>query len=138
MILVAPASGKTGHRGPPVFALFWTTEVLRSLRASADELRKRWRGRKAVLLGRDVAAAFRLYHQADYDWFQVLEIDPGVEVAVMPHPSGTSSWWNERVNVEAATKFTRRLMLGYLVFKRTRPRQRTSGRKEGFRDRAGV
>lgn len=85
---------------------------VRAARDKADALRLKWRGRKAVLLGRGVAAAFRLVPD-DYQWFKPLEVPPGVEVAVMPHPSGISHWWNDSANVEAAREFMLRLKVGW-------------------------
>jgi len=97
--------------------------TLRAGRERADALREKWLGRKAVLLGRGVAAAFRLIPD-DYQWFKAVEVPPGVEVAVMPHPSGISTWWNDEANVAAAREFMLRAKLGFLRSKRQRdPRE---------------
>lgn len=92
---------------------------VRAARERADVLREQWQGRKAVLLGRGVAAAFRLVSD-DYQWFKPIEIPPGLEVVVMPHPSGISRWWNEADNVASAREFMLQLKLGYL----DKPRKR--------------
>lgn len=98
---------------------------VRAARDVADDLRQRWRGRKAVLLGRGVAAAFRLVPD-DYEWFKPLEIPPGVEAAVMPHPSGISHWWNDPANVQAARDYM--LKLKFLELDTRKP----SGRPRQF------
>jgi hypothetical protein len=98
---------------------------LRAARDKADQLREGWKGRKAVLLGRGVAAAFRLVPD-DYGWFQPLEVPPGLEVAVMPHPSGISHWWNDPDNVQRAREY----MLRLKFFER--PTRNTGGRVPVF------
>ena len=95
----------------------------------ADQLREELAGRKAVLLGRLVARAFRLPDDT-YDWFQVVEAPPGVELAVMPHPSGVSHWWNDEANVRRASDFMKRVKLGLLSIKR--PQKKAVGRPEKF------
>jgi len=98
--------------------------------ARADTMRAGWAGRRVVLLGRSVAAAFRLNPKA-YEWFEVMELEPGIEAAVIPHPSGISNWWNDPENVERAREFMMRIKLGFLAFNRKEERK-ASGRKEKF------
>lgn len=56
----------------------------------------------SILLGRRVARAFCLEREPFLEW---LQLRPGVRVAVVPHPSGISHWWNDRGNVERARAF---------------------------------
>lgn len=60
------------------------------------------RGRRVVLLGRQVAAAFDLRGA----WFQWC--DGGhFDYAVAPHPSGVNHWWNDPSNMRRARRFWR-------------------------------
>lgn len=97
----------------------------------ADTLRLAWKGRKVVLLGETVAAAFRLPRD-EYEWFQSVELPPGFEVAVMPTPRGVGNWWNDEKNVQNARRFMQRIKLGYLVFRRVVPKRERGGRTEQF------
>lgn len=75
-------------------------------RARAARMRLAFPARPAVLLGGRVARAF------------CLDLPPlswSGNVAVCPHPSGVSRWWNDPANVEAARAFWQDLV------KRTRP-----------------
>lgn len=54
-----------------------------------------------VLLGRRVARAFGLQDQRLFDFVD--------HVAVMPHPSGRSHWWNDPGNERRARAFMRSL-----------------------------
>ena len=69
-------------------------------------------GRRVVLLGRNVAAAFMGSMLAD-DFPQLTwvgsAINHGFVVARCPHPSGVCRWWNEPKNVEAARAFWRKI-----------------------------
>ena len=103
---------------------------VRAMRDRADDLRKRWNGRKAVLLGRHVALAFRLVNE-DYEWFKPVQVEPGLELAVMPHPSGISTWWNAAENVKSARKFMLRLNVGFFAINRNKEKLPT-GRPEKF------
>jgi uracil-DNA glycosylase len=95
----------------------------------ADALREELDGRKAVLLGRLVARSFRLKDE-DYEWFKPVQLPPNLEVAVMPHPSGVSTWWNSPDSVRAAEAFMKRVRLGFLSIKK--PEKKTLGRPEKF------
>ena len=88
-----------------------------SVIAKADALREKWKGRNVILLGRQVAAAFRL-NPDGYEYFQMQALEPGFEAAVCPHPSEKTHWWNEPVNVERAREFMLRLKLGFLETRR--------------------
>jgi hypothetical protein len=61
-------------------------------------------GRRAVLLGGRVAAAFGLPRAPLLVWQPLA----GGEVAVAPHPSGINRWWNDPRNVRRAKRFWRR------------------------------
>lgn len=102
----------------------------RAALARADQLREELAGRRVVLLGRLVARAFRLQDDM-YDWFQPVEVPPGVEVAVMPHPSGVSTWWNDEGNVNRASAFMKRIRVGFLSIVRA-SEKRPTGRPEKF------
>lgn len=65
-------------------------------------------GRRIVLLGRTVATAF--VGTEILSQFRLLQwhgdlINHGFQVALCPHPSGVSLWWNEPENVQAARAF---------------------------------
>ncbi len=74
-------------------------------RFSACAMTPKLRQRRTVLLGGKVAAAFHLHRRPLLEWFE--EVGDGALVAVAPHPSGVSSWWNEPTNVVAARRFWR-------------------------------
>lgn len=90
-----------GYSGPRLTA--------RRAREAADELRRSLGGRRVVLLGRTVAAAFGL--SRDAEWFRWLPMSteaggPGVfRVVAAPHPSGLSRWWSDPLNVARARVF---------------------------------
>ncbi len=63
----------------------------------------RLRRRRTVLLGRNVARAFHLHDRAWFQW--VDEIGDGALVAVAPHPSGISHFWNDLRSVRRACWF---------------------------------
>jgi len=78
---------------------------LAAARRRASKLRRRLRGRRVVLLGRNVARAFGI--TVEYlRW-----IRGGFEAGVLPHPSGVNRWWNERRNRIAAQRFARGVWL---------------------------
>lgn len=77
-------------------------------RALADALRPAIRGRRVVLLGFQVGAAFRFTGPA-FAWERSLETEA---VAMSPHPSGISLWWNDRWNAERARRFWSTLARG--------------------------
>ena len=58
--------------------------------------------RPLILLGRRVATAFGV----DQPWFGWRD-----GIAVTPHPSGLSRWWNDPANLEAARVFWRTQVL---------------------------
>lgn len=60
-------------------------------------------GRSVVLIGRCVAVSFGLPRMEWLTWTEVL----GARLAVVPHPSGIVTWWNNRANVERAGAFLR-------------------------------
>lgn len=72
-------------------------------RAQAEVISRRMRhGRRLLLLGRKVAAAFD--HEAA--WFEWRD-----GACVMPHPSGRNRWWNDLGNRAAARRFLAGLFL---------------------------
>ena len=60
------------------------------------------RGRQVLLAGRGVAGAFGV----DLPFFLWAE-ERGMMVAVVPHPSGVSRWWNDPANERRARRFLR-------------------------------
>jgi hypothetical protein len=80
---------------------------LDAARLEADLAMEPWEdGDVVVFAGRAVADAFD--HHAPWLAWEVIE--PGVRIAVFPHPSRTSQYWNDPVRVEAARTFLRRLV----------------------------
>ncbi len=71
-------------------------------RDRARSLLPRLAGRTTLLAGRRVAAAFGV----DAPWYEWVELDGG-RVAVLPHPSGRSRYWNDPANRDAAAEFLR-------------------------------
>lgn len=72
----------------------WSTP---EARAAADNLRPLLAGRRVVLLGRLVAAAFGFPHAPLTDFGAPLDLDDeGGATWVMPHPSGKCHHWNDR------------------------------------------
>ena len=85
--------------------------------------------RKVVILGRRAARTFRLHDLRWFDWYSYAILvrkvpeqkafvrtgDPSIlqqtveyktlMVAIAPHPSGISHWWNDRSNVAQASRF---------------------------------
>jgi hypothetical protein len=60
-----------------------------------------------ILLGRNAARAAGLARAPFFAWMPVA----GAEVAVFPHPSGTSHFWNDRANVVLAEAFLREVVV---------------------------
>ena len=71
-------------------------------RLLADGLRAALAGRPIVLLGANLAAAFRSTEPA-------FRFSPS-RIAWSPHPSGISRWWNDPANEERARRFWRSLV----------------------------
>lgn len=72
----------------------------------ARRLRPRFpRFSHVVLLGRRVAGAFDLRGAGWFSWRDA----HGTRVAVAPHPSRVSTWWNDANNVALARSFWREL-----------------------------
>jgi len=71
--------------------------------ASANEMLPNLSGRRVLLVGRNVAKAFGF---GDLPWLEWRKLE-GMEVAVIPHPSGIVLWWNDKENRQAAKKFLR-------------------------------
>jgi hypothetical protein len=61
-----------------------------------------------VMLGRRVEAAFDLARSEWFEWRRPWD-EWGPMVAVAPHPSKRSRWWNLPTNVERARQFWRKL-----------------------------
>lgn len=80
--------------------LYWPTGLAR---LRAGELRRTYRGRTLILAGRRVAEAFGI-PRASY--LTVTDLGD-VRLAVLPHPSGLSRWYNDPVNVDSAEAFLR-------------------------------
>lgn len=62
-------------------------------------------GRRVVLLGYRVRAAFGVYTLELFEWVQL----NGAMVAVCPHPSHVNRWWNDHANVLKAREFWSKL-----------------------------
>jgi len=78
---------------------------LPAARAAADRLmRTNRQHRVLLLLGRGVAQAFGL---DDLPFFKWRRLAGGRLVAVVPHPSGVSRWWNEAPRRVTAREFLR-------------------------------
>ena len=65
-----------------------------------------WHGRRVILLGKNVARAFGHNKTPLMTW---TTDSRGFEVAVVPHPSGVSRWWNDPTNTERARAFLQSL-----------------------------
>jgi len=64
---------------------------------------KPWlRNRRVLFVGRNVARAFGCN---DLDWLQWVDDDTAEQVAVIPHPSGIVTWWNDKGNRDSAGRF---------------------------------
>lgn len=66
-------------------------------------------GRRVVLLGRSVVAAFGFRFGEWMAWGSAPAGGGEVWWSALPHPSGVSRWWNDRGNVERARGFMRAL-----------------------------
>lgn len=76
-------------------------------RLAADELLPRLEGRPVVLLGGNVAGAFRFKHNLfEWHWHR------GFWGARCPHPSGVNRWWNDAQHEAAARLFWRNIFAG--------------------------
>lgn len=90
------------------------TDVFSPTRAAAAGVAAGFsKGRTVVLLGRAVARAFAV--DLPYYVFGAFDVAPGgilvrgtsFRVAISPHPSGRSRYWNERARREEAAAFWR-------------------------------
>jgi uracil-DNA glycosylase len=78
----------------------------------AEKLRNAWKDfDRIVLLGWNVASAFHIKGSKEECLRWTTDKD-GHVVAVVPHPSGASRWYNEPKNTSAAEKFMRGLFDG--------------------------
>lgn len=75
-------------------------------RIIAESLKADLRGRRVILLGRNVSNSFRV----PFPLFEVAPLD-GMAVSSSPHPSGVNLWFNEKDNIEKACRFWRALYL---------------------------
>ena len=70
---------------------------------AAEELLRQLDGRRVVVLGRAAARAMGVPGVAPaMTWRNHVPLE---EIAVMPHPSGVSLWWNDPANILAAAAF---------------------------------
>lgn len=86
---------------------------IKEARAAADREMERWREADMIVFaGREVARAFGLAAAAPWFEWEILGLEDGyvVEVAVFPHPSGASRFWNDAANRDAAAAFLRELI----------------------------
>ena len=92
-----PFAGKDGGKGDAFDAS--------AARLAAGRLAPSLAGRRVVLVGLAVAKAFGLDEPPLLSW----TVHRGMNVAVVPHPSGVNRWWNEPTNVAMAKAFLREL-----------------------------
>ncbi len=62
-------------------------------------------GRRIVLLGLKVAAAFGLHKLPLLEWQNVVAHGTRFKAARCPHPSNVNQWWNDDANVKRARHF---------------------------------
>lgn len=91
---------RSGGRGD----VFGATEARRAA-VLASELLAEGSHPTVIVLGRKAAEAFGL---RETPWFSFV-YRGGIRLAVVPHPSGFSSYWNEPVNRREAEAFWSRL-----------------------------
>lgn len=88
---------------------------MRVARVAATGARPLLAGRTVIMVGRGVSSAFGLDKQEFLEWAEmpvrrrciVSKAPWKARVAVVPHPSGRSRWYNEGENRELAEKFLR-------------------------------
>jgi uracil-DNA glycosylase len=73
----------------------WSPETARR---AAHDLLPLFRGRRVIVLGRKVAAAFGLDSAGNYSWMDFA----GGRVMLVPHPSGRNRMWNDPLERAAA------------------------------------
>lgn len=72
---------------------------MREARARVDSLVPKLAGNVVVLLGKRVAAAFGMKRPKYLERVK----HRGLDVVVLPHPSGVNRWWNDARNVHRAS-----------------------------------
>lgn len=77
--------------------------------AAATRMAATVRGRRSILLGTDVARAFRLHNPKPMVWTMTRG---GLEVAYLPHPSPLSRWWRVPAHRAHASVFLRQEAIG--------------------------
>src|SRR5262245_32209990 len=77
---------------------------MKQARAAAEKFDLR--GRFVVFLGRRVAEAFGFREPHWFEW----RLHRGGIAAIMPHPSGVNTWWNDRRNTRHAARFMTELI----------------------------
>lgn len=80
-------------------------EPASSTRLRALEIVGRLKGRRVVLLGVKVAAAFGLHHLPLLEWRDVVAHGSRFKAARCPHPSGLNRYWNDPANCDLARVF---------------------------------
>lgn len=98
--LLARNPGRSGPKGDAF--------PMREARARAWAFSRAHVGRRVVLLGRRVAAAFGRPNAAYLAWALLA---PFSGAMVFPHPSGVSLWWNDAENVLDARRALREALL---------------------------
>ena len=83
---------------------------MREAKYAAEGMRKLMNERAVVMVGRNVARAFKVHTLDFFDWF----VDAAgygdcgfFRYCVVPHPSGISRYWNDPERVERAKLFMR-------------------------------
>ena len=92
-----------GDAVPPARAMSEAAAAVRLALMSSEE------AVVAILCGRAVADAFGLGSHAPLDVVRP-RASPLLTYLVLPHPSGTSRWWNDKSNVAAAAAAIRALV----------------------------
>jgi uracil-DNA glycosylase len=82
--------------------------------ANAGDVLLDWRVERIVLLGKNVARCFGL---RDVPFLAEIRIY-GRRFLILPHPSGTNRWWNERRNERRARQVLQRFLRGETVLGR--------------------
>jgi uracil-DNA glycosylase len=104
-----PGPGRGGEKGDAF--------PMRVARPAAIALARTFEiGASVILVGLNVARAFRVGSEKPLTWFRCAVVHDlpggvarfvGFRAAIIPHPSGINRWWNEPANELAAAEFLR-------------------------------
>lgn len=96
-----PGKGRKGSAWPASAARKRVKEVARVMAGHGLP-------RRLVLVGGRVASAFGFRRMEPLKWRRARLGGRSVEVALLPHPSGTNMWYSDKANERAAARFLRR------------------------------